>query len=198
MYMNPIRYKSYYYDIESNMYYLNSRYYHPLLCRFITPDSYEYIDINNIKTFNLYAYCNNDPINYADPEGKFIFGLIAGIFGLVAPVVTATPLLAVPIVAVVGAIAYTKSIVHRNPEYESHYSINDLVINDETLDEDTKSININISENTITIYDSYLINDERDMTRIIELIMGTDEYKKYGFYRSKESYIKEWKAHKFN
>ena len=74
------------------MYYLDSRYYHPLLCRFITPDSYEYIDINNIKTFNLYAYCNNDPINYADPEGDnpewwqwvlsrfvvFLFGGLAG------------------------------------------------------------------------------------------------------------------------
>ena len=74
------------------MYYLNNRYYHPLLARFITPDSYEYIDINNNKSFNLYAYCYNDPIKYADPEGNIsistlIIGALIGAaigFGAVA------------------------------------------------------------------------------------------------------------------
>ena len=67
--LNPIRYKSYYYDTESNMYYLNNRYYNPLICRFITPDEYEYIDINNSLSYNIYAYCNNNPVMYSDGDG---------------------------------------------------------------------------------------------------------------------------------
>ena len=46
-----------------------------LLCRFITPDNNEYIDKENVKSFNLYAYCYNDPINYSDPEGNIGIGL---------------------------------------------------------------------------------------------------------------------------
>jgi len=88
MYKNPIRYKTYYYDTESDMYYLNSRYYHPLLARFITPDSYKYIDIKDRKTYNLYTYCNNNPVNYVDPEGTF--GLFAFLFSLAVAAVVAT------------------------------------------------------------------------------------------------------------
>jgi len=78
--LNPIRYKSYYYDTESNMYYLNNRYYNPLICRFITPDEYEYIDINNSLSYNIYAYCNNNPVMYADPDGNWgiLIGFIVG------------------------------------------------------------------------------------------------------------------------
>ena len=67
--INPIRYKGYYYDIESNLYYLKSRYYSPELCRFITPDSVDYLNQDFIVGINLYAYCGNDPVNYFDPSG---------------------------------------------------------------------------------------------------------------------------------
>ncbi len=66
------------------MYYLNNRYYNPLLCRFITPDNNEYIDKENAKSFNLYAYCYNDPVNYSDPEGtmpEWLATLLGGIVG---------------------------------------------------------------------------------------------------------------------
>ena len=33
--INPFRYRSYYYDTETNLYYLNSRYYSPKMGRFI-------------------------------------------------------------------------------------------------------------------------------------------------------------------
>jgi RHS repeat-associated core domain len=36
---NPFRYRGYYYDTESNLYYLISRYYDPTTGRFISPDS---------------------------------------------------------------------------------------------------------------------------------------------------------------
>ena len=57
-------YKGYIYDVETQLYYCNSRYYSPELRRFISPDSIEYLDSESINGLNLYAYCNNNPVNY--------------------------------------------------------------------------------------------------------------------------------------
>ena len=66
---NPIRYRGYYCDIETNWYFLNSRYYAPELRRFISPDDTAYLDPKTPNGLNLYCYCNNDPINRFDPSG---------------------------------------------------------------------------------------------------------------------------------
>ena len=68
-YNNPIRYRGYYYDRETGLYYLNARYYNPEWRRFISPDDTGYLDPESVNGLNLYAYCNNDPVNYADPSG---------------------------------------------------------------------------------------------------------------------------------
>ena len=61
--INPIRYKGYYYDVETQLYWVSSRYYSPELCRWISPDSIEYLDPSSINGLNLYSYANNNPIN---------------------------------------------------------------------------------------------------------------------------------------
>ena len=66
---NPFRYRGYYYDTETGLYYLKSRYYDPETCRFINMDSVEYADPTYLHGLNLYAYCNNNPIMYVDPNG---------------------------------------------------------------------------------------------------------------------------------
>ena len=66
---NPIRYRGYYYDEDSKLYYLNARYYSPEFRRFISPDDTAYLDPENVNGLNLYCYCNNDPVNYCDPSG---------------------------------------------------------------------------------------------------------------------------------
>lgn len=78
---NPIRYRGYYYDRETTLYYLNARYYDPAWRRFISPDDTVYLDPDTPSGLNLYAYCNNDPVNYADPSGHSLFSalLIIGI-----------------------------------------------------------------------------------------------------------------------
>ena len=69
---NPFRYRGYYYDVETQLFYCNSRYYSPELCRFISPDSIEYLDPQSINGLNLYCYCMNNPIMYADPSGHSV------------------------------------------------------------------------------------------------------------------------------
>ncbi|MBP3300077.1 MAG: RHS repeat-associated core domain-containing protein [Clostridia bacterium] len=64
---NPFRYRGYYYDNETGMYYLNARYYNPYWCRFISPDPV--IDTGSAVGCNLFTYCGNDPINRIDPTG---------------------------------------------------------------------------------------------------------------------------------
>ena len=69
-------------DVETQLFYCNSRYYSPELCRWISPDSIEYLDPENINGLNLYAYCNNNPVMNYDPTGHFtILALLIG-FGI--------------------------------------------------------------------------------------------------------------------
>ena len=65
---NPLRYRGYYYDTETGLYYLMSRYYDPATCRFVNADGYASTG-DGILGFNMFAYCNNNPICYIDPSG---------------------------------------------------------------------------------------------------------------------------------
>ena len=68
--LNPFRYRGYYYDTETGFYYLNSRYYDPVVGRFLNADGY--ISTNQgISEHNMFAYCGNNPIMRADPSGSF-------------------------------------------------------------------------------------------------------------------------------
>ena len=70
---NPFRYRGYFYDTETGMYYLKSRYYDPELRRFISADG----QINGgMLGSNLYIYCENDPVNRYDPFGNSFFSTI--------------------------------------------------------------------------------------------------------------------------
>lgn len=85
---NPIRYRSYYYDDETQLYWVSPRYYSPEICRWISPDSIEYLDIETVNGLNLYCYCGNDPINNIDPSGHFAVTtlIILGLIGVGAVV----------------------------------------------------------------------------------------------------------------
>ena len=65
---NPLRYRGYVYDSETELYYLQSRYYDPELCRFISADAY-LIAGNYLQGTNMFAYCLNNPVRYSDPSG---------------------------------------------------------------------------------------------------------------------------------
>lgn len=76
--LNPFRYRSYYYDAETKLYYLNSRYYDAELGRFINADDISTLDITkrDFNGINLYAYCLNNPVNSADSCGYYTYSEI--------------------------------------------------------------------------------------------------------------------------
>ena len=78
--LNPFRYRGYYFDEESGLYYLNSRYYDPETGRFISPDILSILDETKgqINGLNLYMYCSDSPINNYDPSGNLILSILIG------------------------------------------------------------------------------------------------------------------------
>ena len=65
---NPFRYRGYYYDYDTGLYYLQSRYYNPTTGRFINADGYVSTG-TGLLGYNMYAYCGNNPVIYEDRDG---------------------------------------------------------------------------------------------------------------------------------
>lgn len=66
--LNPFRYRGYYFDTETGLYYLHSRYYDPQTCRFVNADGYVSTG-QGLLSHNMFAYCLNNPVNKVDPNG---------------------------------------------------------------------------------------------------------------------------------
>ena len=66
--INPCSYRCYDYDEESGLYYLQSRYYNPESGRFMSADAH-FDEKADIQAYNLFSYCTNNPIVYADGDG---------------------------------------------------------------------------------------------------------------------------------
>ena len=79
---NPIRYRGYYYDTETRLYYISSRYYDPEIGRWISPEPNVYNgDFDkgvSLIGYNVYTYCANNPTNFSDPTGEFAIGVMLG------------------------------------------------------------------------------------------------------------------------
>ena len=74
---NPLRYRGYYYDSETGFYYLQSRYYDPATRRFINADALASTGQGFIG-YNMFAYCNNSPVNTCDSDGRDAIWILEG------------------------------------------------------------------------------------------------------------------------
>ena len=70
---NPFRYRGYYYDTETGLYYLESRYYNPELGRMMSADSLSVLGMSKttLNDKNLYNCCDGNPVGRVDESGNF-------------------------------------------------------------------------------------------------------------------------------
>ncbi len=77
--LNSVRYRGYVYDSETGLYYLQSRYYDPETGRFLNADDVDYIGFDDSPiSYNAFAYCGNNAVNYADYFGTSV-SIILGV-----------------------------------------------------------------------------------------------------------------------
>ncbi len=109
---NPFRYRGYYYDEETGWYYLQSRYYDPKVKRFINADSTDLLttDCTNIMQYNLFMYCNGDPVNGYDPSGKEVVLVATGAVVAAADVLIIIEQVIISAVVIYAAYEASKKI----------------------------------------------------------------------------------------
>ena len=92
--LNPFRYRGYYYDAETGLYYLPLRYYDPETGRWLNMDLFQNADPWLVNGINLYAYCINNPVNYMDSTGGVVIAGAIALLGLGALIFGGTLILA--------------------------------------------------------------------------------------------------------
>ncbi len=104
-YRNPLRYRGYIADDETGLYYVGSRYYDPEIGRWISADDVEQLGAEGeLQSYNIFAYCLDNPVNRFDNNGnwslpnwaKIAIGVTAIAVGITAAVVTGGAAAAIP------------------------------------------------------------------------------------------------------
>ena len=72
--LNPLRYRGYVYDQETELYYLSTRYYNPETGRFLNADAFAATG-QGLLGNNMFAYCGNCPMTFFDPTGQYLAGM---------------------------------------------------------------------------------------------------------------------------
>ncbi|MCH5192125.1 MAG: RHS repeat-associated core domain-containing protein, partial [Oscillospiraceae bacterium] len=117
--LNPIRYRGYYYDAETGMYYVGSRYYDPQVGRWINADDTAYLGAGEtLVSYNLFAYCSNNPVTGYDLDGTWDWGNFSKGSGWVATGVVAVAVgvsvltcgVAAPAMMAVAAVTVTAGV----------------------------------------------------------------------------------------
>lgn len=93
--LNHFLYKGYYFDDETEWYYLKSRYYDSNIVRFINGDNYSELKTEDLVQTNLFTYCSNNLVMYTDstgyaPEWLKTAAVITGVVLVVAAVTILT------------------------------------------------------------------------------------------------------------
>ena len=112
---NPFRYRGYVYDEETGFYYVSSRYYDPEIGRFINANDIAYLGMGGLTSYNLFAYCGNNPVMGYDPYGTFDWSslgkgagwLAIGITAICVGVSVLTCGVAAPAMMAVAAVTVT-------------------------------------------------------------------------------------------
>ncbi|VAW69557.1 Rhs-family protein [hydrothermal vent metagenome] len=79
-------------DDDTGLTYMNARYYDPVIGRFMATDPVSFVETNPMS-FNRYAYANNNPYKYIDPDGRSVALVVEAliVFGLIVVLSTVAP-----------------------------------------------------------------------------------------------------------
>jgi len=127
---NPIRYRGYYYDSETGFYLTGTRYYDPEIGRFINADNQISGVGSDIRGYNLFAYCFNNPVNMSDPTGnwpRWITATVAAVAAVVAVVATVVSAPVVATAAAAVAVVSTVAYVAQSHHYDKRKAKNTSV-----------------------------------------------------------------------
>ena len=81
---NPLRYRGYVYDTDTQLYYCQSRYYDPATGRFLNADDVTLLGTNgDFASLNLFAYCGNNPVLRQDSGGQWWHLAVGAAVGIV-------------------------------------------------------------------------------------------------------------------
>ncbi len=171
--LTPLRYRGYVYDTETGLYYLQSRYYDPTTCRFINADGLVSTG-QGILGYNMFAYCNNNPINMTDLYGNWpLWAKIA-----VAAAVTVVTVIVVPTVV--------NHIINNSNKKKIDKELKDSYTKEEAKEEINNIVSKYSSECSVTfdkpcgngymveISNSYHINSRYDRQKVSTIIEKTD------------------------
>ena len=180
-YVNPFRYRGYFYDAETGFYYLNSRYYDPGTGRFINSDNVVSGTGESVQGYNTFAYCFNNPVNLSDGNGNWA---IRAIIAVVTAVIAVTTV----INHIINAVNNKKI----NKEIKSSYTQEDATeeVTRILKTYDTNST-IEFNNNSVKIKNSYKVK-RYDRQKISQIIMRTDNLK---IERSSSNMSSEWLLH---
>ena len=125
-----VAYRSYFYDFDTELYYLRSRYYDPEIGRFINADDTAYLGYDSSPlSMNIFAYCENNPVCRIDINGRVSVGIVVAdsivMVGGVAGVVAFKKSLAVKMYLLSIANVKTKKDFiefKQNNEYRDFYT----------------------------------------------------------------------------
>lgn len=71
---DSVGYTGHKFDKDLGLNYMQARYYDPVIGRFYSNDP---VGFTNVHTFNRYAYANNNPYRYTDPDGNSPISVLA-------------------------------------------------------------------------------------------------------------------------
>lgn len=182
--INPFRYRGYYYDTETGLYYVSSRYYDPEIGRWLNADGQISGVGGEVLGYNMFAYCMNNPVNMSDPTGDWPLNTISKFVKIVVCVIIVS--------TIVNHIVNAKNKNKINKEIQEKYTKesakNEI---DKILGDYGDDVSATFNDTGVEITNSVKVKSRYDRQKISTIITRTENVTKREF----DDISAEWLFH---